>query len=127
MHFRAKYSRCEPFQENTVLHVRCTRLQELATAAEEQIMRQADTIRRLEYCVDPDAACNVHLQLAQAQRFIQELHRAVDVRVCYYFERVLIQINRDFRSLLQTSTVFRQLVHPKLCSWSVKACLITFV
>jgi hypothetical protein len=64
-----------------VLHVRCTRLQELATGAEEQIMRQADTIRRLEYCVDPDVACNVHLQLAQAQRFIQELHRAVDVRV----------------------------------------------
>lgn len=66
-----------------MLHIRCTKLQELVTASDEQIMRQADTIRRLEYCVDPDATANAHLQLAQAQRSIQDLQQAVAVRVCF--------------------------------------------
>ena len=65
-----------------MLHMRCTKLHELATASDEQIMRQADTIRRLEYCVDPDSTANAHLQLVQAQRSIQALQQAVAVRVC---------------------------------------------
>lgn len=59
-------------QENAVLHVRCSKLQELMAVSEEQILRQADTIRRLEYYVDPESTANAHMQLAQAQRALQQ-------------------------------------------------------
>jgi hypothetical protein len=64
-----------------VLHVRCNKLQELVTASEEQILRQADTIRRLEYYVDPDSTSNAHMQLAQAQKLLQEQHQELFAKV----------------------------------------------
>lgn len=93
-------SHSEAMQENAVLHVRCTKLQELSTASDEQIMRQSDTIRRLEYYVDPDATSNVHLHLAQAQRSLQQLQQAVAVRACYLiYCNMCPRVNLDLRYL----------------------------
>eukprot|EP00892_Ulva_mutabilis_P008320 jgi/Ulvmu1/5860/UM025_0122.1 len=64
-------------KENAVLHVRCVKLQELVSMSEEQILRQADNVRRLEFFVDPDVSNNAVLQLNHAQQQLKCLDKKV--------------------------------------------------
>lgn len=66
-------SKAQTLQENAVLHVRCARLQEVKAFADEQIMRQADNVRRLEFFVDPEIAGNAALQLSQTQQQLRSV------------------------------------------------------
>lgn len=60
-------------QENSVMHVRCAKLQEVVALSEQQIMRQADSVRRLEFFVDPDVKDNAALQLSQTQQQLKAI------------------------------------------------------
>jgi hypothetical protein len=56
-----------------MLHVRATKLQQNANAAEQQMMKQADAIRRLEICVRLSEGDEATAKVARQQGVIQQL------------------------------------------------------
>lgn len=68
-------------KENAILHMRSSKLQHVANAAEDQVIKQADTIRRLEICVelfeDGKAPAKVAEQHIAMKAMQTELHLKV--------------------------------------------------
>jgi hypothetical protein len=68
-------------KENAILHMRSSKLQQVANAAEDEVIKQAETIRRLEICVElfddgkaPAKVAEQHLAMKAMQT---DLHHKV--------------------------------------------------
>lgn len=68
-------------KENSILHVRSTKLQQVSSAAETQIRKQADTIRRLEVCLEMFENNKVYAEAVDQQHCIVELRAQATKRV----------------------------------------------